>query len=170
MGMTLSTRRPKHNNFCLPFLRGYDTHPHTGPQSVPASVAPVAAHSGDLSDLGEDGWRRTTDDENARSALECGSSSYRLPPSLHTANGHGAEEERQQLPPSAFASYGQWAWGGGRKAVAAATALQSVGGHEPPPNMHHCLRIRFFARPGGFALSLASHQGFAAAPAMEACP
>ena len=30
----------------------------------------------------------------ARSALDCGSSSYRFPPSIHTANGQGSEEKR----------------------------------------------------------------------------
>ena len=47
-----------------------------------------------------------TVNENARSALECGRGSYRLPPSVHTANVRGAEG----------------------KAVAAATALQGVFG------------------------------------------
>ena len=47
-----------------------------------------------------------TVNENARSALECGSSSYRFPPSVHTANVQGAEG----------------------KAVAAATALQGAFG------------------------------------------
>jgi len=50
--------------------------------------------------------RRTIGDENAPSALDCGSSSYRLPPSGHSAN--------VQV--------------GGRKAVAAATALQGAFG------------------------------------------
>jgi len=31
----------------------------------------------------------------AKPALECGSSSYRLPPSVHTAQAQGAEEERR---------------------------------------------------------------------------
>ena len=33
--------------------------------------------------------RLDTKDKNARSALECGSSSYRFPPSIHTANVQG---------------------------------------------------------------------------------
>ena len=33
--------------------------------------------------------RRTTEDENARSALDCGSSSYRFPPLVNTANVQG---------------------------------------------------------------------------------
>ena len=33
--------------------------------------------------------------ENMRSTLECGSSSYRLPPSVHTAKVQGAEVERR---------------------------------------------------------------------------
>ena len=38
--------------------------------------------------------RRTTDDENARSALECGRSSYRFPYSIHTAHVQRVEEKR----------------------------------------------------------------------------
>jgi hypothetical protein len=36
--------------------------------------------------------RLATVNENARSALDCGSSSYRFPPSIHKA--HAAEEKR----------------------------------------------------------------------------
>jgi hypothetical protein len=39
--------------------------------------------------------RLATVDENARTALDCGSSSYRFPPSIHTANVQGAAEEER---------------------------------------------------------------------------
>ena len=48
---------------------------------------------------------RATEDKNARSALACGSSSYRLPPAVHTETAQGAP-----------------------KAAAAATALQGAFG------------------------------------------
>jgi hypothetical protein len=40
-------------------------------------------------------FRLATNDENARSALECGSSSYRLPPSVHTPIEQVTVEERR---------------------------------------------------------------------------
>jgi hypothetical protein len=49
-----------------------------------------------------DQWRGSPKDGSARSALECGSSSYRFPPLVHTAKVEGMEG----------------------KAVAAATAVQ----------------------------------------------
>ena len=52
-----------------------------------------------------EGAARQNRNRMCRRRLECGSSSYRLSPSVHTANGHGAE---------------------GRKAVAAATALKAL--------------------------------------------
>jgi hypothetical protein len=39
--------------------------------------------------------RLATVNENARSALDCGSSSYRFPPSIHPANVYGAAEEKR---------------------------------------------------------------------------
>jgi hypothetical protein len=36
-----------------------------------------------------------TVNENARSALDCGSSSYRFPPSIHTVHVQGAAEEER---------------------------------------------------------------------------
>jgi hypothetical protein len=39
--------------------------------------------------------RLATVNENARSALDCGSSSYRFPPSIHMANVQGAAEEKR---------------------------------------------------------------------------
>ena len=38
---------------------------------------------------------RATLSLRAKPALECGRSSYRLPPSAHTMRVHGAEEERR---------------------------------------------------------------------------
>jgi hypothetical protein len=37
--------------------------------------------------------RLATVNENARSALDCGSSSYRFPPSIHTANVQGVRKK-----------------------------------------------------------------------------